>query len=117
MQCTRCGSHVAAGDNYCRGCGAALRTGLPAPLGTVLPAVREPRAPMLVRGGIAAAAAGIALSLLRRYLAARATKAAQGLPDLFSSPAIAKDNARKARSLSPEVAAESILVIWRRILR
>ncbi|MBI4498455.1 MAG: hypothetical protein HY689_11210 [Chloroflexi bacterium] len=80
MICGRCGLWCSVGDNYCRRCGAALATNLPA-----VPAeqrlARLPQAvPPAVWKGVAALAAGKALEWGIRAAARRLLRAAPAVP-------------------------------------
>jgi len=71
MDCHNCGAAFGGDDNYCRGCGIALRPSLPAVRAPGLPAVAwRPLAPSLWQG-LAALGLGAALGLLRWALQRR----------------------------------------------
>ena len=112
MRCTRCGHSVSSTDNYCRSCGVALRTGLPAPRDTRLPALQATPPPIPWRG-IATVAAGVALAVAQRQLMAHLGRGALGLAARQAPAAGRRLLGRRAEQPNHTV-FDSLVVLWRR---
>ncbi len=112
MRCTRCGHSVSSTDNYCRSCGVALRTGLPAPRDTRLPAVQTTPPPIPWRG-IATVAAGVALAVAQRQLMAHLGRGALGVAARQAPVAGRRLLGRRSEQANHSV-IDTLVVLWRR---
>ena len=113
--CSRCDATYAAGDNFCRQCGASLHANaqLPSLRPNVLPAIRKPAVKaVVVRGAAVVAATKIAELIVKRMVrnvfsrGGRRNGNAEHLPATSSDAEIVR---RQEESIGEAVVSETFL--------